>query len=306
MTSIEAPFLCAGTRCAGTLHLPAAATPHGVIIMAHGFGAIRAAGLRRFAERFVEAGYAAFLFDYRTFGDSEGTPRHWASPARHLQDWSAAIAHVRRLTEVQGAPVVLWGSSFGGGHVLQTAAFTAGIAGVISQVPHVSGVASLLQVPARIALKLTLAGLFDLAGSVLGRPYYRPIVGHPGDTAALASAECWDGYLRLFPQGARWNNKVLARVFLQLPWYSPGRHAIRIKVPTLMVVGMHDTVTPAAAARRAASLIRDCEFRALNCDHFAPYDKAFEENIRLQLDFLQRKILLAQPMIAWQEPASIA
>ena len=43
------------------------------------------------ARRFVEAGYAVYLFDYRNFGDSEGQPRHWVDPFRHLKDWDAAI-----------------------------------------------------------------------------------------------------------------------------------------------------------------------------------------------------------------------
>jgi hypothetical protein len=37
--------------------------------MAHGFGAERTFGLEPFAERFARAGLAAFLFDYRCFGD---------------------------------------------------------------------------------------------------------------------------------------------------------------------------------------------------------------------------------------------
>lgn len=77
MSSVDSPFYSHGLRCAGTLELPARAKRPPVIVMAHGFGAIRAAGLYDFAERFVKAGYAVFLFDYRSFGDSEGEPRHW-------------------------------------------------------------------------------------------------------------------------------------------------------------------------------------------------------------------------------------
>jgi alpha/beta superfamily hydrolase len=56
-----------------------------------------------FADVFVRAGMAALFFDYRTFGDSEGEPRHWVSPSRHLADWHAALAFLARngLAEVQ-------------------------------------------------------------------------------------------------------------------------------------------------------------------------------------------------------------
>ncbi len=291
MQTFDSPFTSHGTRCAGTLMLPGRPKPTAVIVMAHGFGAIRAAGLQPFAERFLQAGHAVFLFDYRSFGDSDGHPRHWASPRRHLQDWAAAIRHVRGLAGVRGCPLVIWGSSFGGGHVLQTAALNPAVDAVIAQVPHVSGLASTAEVLPHVALRLVLAGLRDLVGGWAGRHYYRPIVGRPGEVAALSTAECWDGYLRLFPTNANWTNQVLARVFLELPWYSPLRHAHKIRVPALIVAGADDSVTPAAAARRAANRIRDCEFHALPCNHFAPYfDDAFEANIALQLGFLGRRM----------------
>jgi hypothetical protein len=66
--------------------------------MAHGFGAERTFGLEPFAERFAQAGLAAFVFDYRCFGDSEGQPRNLVSPRRHLQDWEAALSYVKGLT----------------------------------------------------------------------------------------------------------------------------------------------------------------------------------------------------------------
>ena len=35
------------------------------------------------------------VFDYRTFGGSDGEPRHWVSPRRHVEDWRAALAFVK-------------------------------------------------------------------------------------------------------------------------------------------------------------------------------------------------------------------
>lgn len=35
------------------------------------------------------------VFDYRTFGGSDGEPRQWVSPRRHLQDWRAAVRFVQ-------------------------------------------------------------------------------------------------------------------------------------------------------------------------------------------------------------------
>ncbi len=291
MPSVDSPFYSHGLRCAGTLELPARAKRPPVIVMAHGFGAIRAAGLYEFAERFVKAGYAVFLFDYRSFGDSEGEPRHWVSPRRHLQDWSAALAHVRKLPQVDASRVILWGSSFSGGHVLQTAAEDGNVAAVIAQVPHVSGLASVSKVPLASLVKLSVAALRDVAGSLVGKPHYSRIVGRPGELAAMSTPEAWDGYMALFPEGVRWENKVLSRIFLELPLYSPGRYASRVKAPTLVVAGRQDSVTPPKAAQRAAAKLPQGEFELLESNHFQPYvEEMFEKNIGLQLGFLKRKV----------------
>ena len=66
-----------------------------VVVMAHGIAGQKDMGLQPFAEAFARAGLAVLLFDYRCFGGSDGEPRNWVSPARHLQDWTAALEYVR-------------------------------------------------------------------------------------------------------------------------------------------------------------------------------------------------------------------
>lgn len=304
MPSFDSRFLSQGESCAGTLMLPEGSERPPVIVMAHGFGATRAAGLHAFAQRFVAQGYAVYLFDYRNFGDSDGMPRHWVSPRRHLADWSAAVAHVRTLDGIDRERIVLWGTSFSGGHVIRTAANDRRIHAVIAQVPHVSGIASIRQVPLHVLARLAMAALLDHGGRLLGRPYYRPIVGRPGDVAAMTSAECQEGYARLLPAGANWENRTLSRVFLEVPFYSPIRSAHRITVPTLIVAGERDTVTPAAAARRAAMRIPQCEFHLLDSNHFEIHlenEAVFMQSIALQLGFLGRHVGL-EPQVRIRPP----
>lgn len=293
MISIDSSFESHGECCAGTLMLPDEPRRAPVIVMAHGFGATRAAGLNAFAEPFVAEGYAVYLFDYRNFGDSSGEPRHWVSPRRHLQDWVAAIRHVRSLSQIDSDRLVLWGTSFSGGHVIQTAARDPGVLAVIAQVPHVSGIASMKQISIGTSLRMSLAAWRDLLGSMLGRQHYSPIVGRPGELAALTGDDAWHGYARLLPAGARWENKVLSRIFLQVPLYSPIRHAHKVIAPTLIVAGRNDTITPAAAAQRAASRMADCEFHLVDGNHFELHlagEPAFARNLAIQLAFLRRHV----------------
>lgn len=286
---IRSDFNSQGERCAGNLILPQGVVNPGVVILGHGFAAEREFSLPDFARVFAEHGYAAYYFDYRTFGGSEGKPRHWVSPARHQEDWRAAIEHVRQLDCVDADRVVLWGSSYGGGHVLQLASEGAPILAVISQVPHVSGIATLMNLPLLNLVRGSISALRDLFGSVIGRPYYSAVLGRDGQFAAMASAEAWDGYYSIIPAESHWKNRVLARAFLTLPFFSPSQHVSKIKVPVFVLIGKNDTVTPPLAAKKAAQKIAAVELHILDCNHFEPYTgKHFQKNISLQLDFLSR------------------
>jgi dienelactone hydrolase len=155
-------FSSGDARCHAWLYLPEAPSaddgPPPVIVMAHGLGAIKALRLGAFAERFQEAGYACLVFDYRHFGDSDGEPRELLSIPRQREDWRAAVTCARSLPEVDGSRVVLWGTSFGGGHAIATAAADHSIAAAIAQCPFTDGIASARQISPRGSARLGVAG----------------------------------------------------------------------------------------------------------------------------------------------------
>src|SRR5271155_4010986 len=69
-------FYSEGSRIAADLFLPADFEPgqkRPGIVLCHGFTGVRQLMLPEYAQRFAEAGYASLIFDYRGFGDSEGT-----------------------------------------------------------------------------------------------------------------------------------------------------------------------------------------------------------------------------------------
>jgi dienelactone hydrolase len=103
--------------------------------MAHGFSGFREQRFDAYAERFVQAGMAVLVFDYRHFGDSDGTPRQLLSIRRQLQDWAAAIAFGRSLPGIDPQRIALFGTSLSGGHVLTMAARDRAIAAVVAQGP---------------------------------------------------------------------------------------------------------------------------------------------------------------------------
>lgn len=261
-----------------------------VIVMAHGFGAERSFGLRPFVDRFVDAGFAVLCFDYRGFGRSGGQPRYLVDPARHVQDYLAAIDAVAEQPELDPARIGLWGTSFSGGHVLVAAAQRPQVRAVSSQVPFVDGLASTAIYPLGLQLPAAAAGMWDMARAALGlSPHYVPIVG-PG-LCALAGDDCVEGYGRLMPADATHPGHVAARIFLTLPGYRPIRSAPKVSAPVLMVGAEHDSLIPIAAVEKTARALPDCTFERLPIGHFDPYSgPVFEQVVALQTDFFRRKL----------------
>src|SRR3954471_13134199 len=118
-------------ECAAWLYRPEDDGPHPIVVLAHGFGGVREARLWAYAERFAAAGLAALVFDYRHFGASAGQPRQLLDIQAQLADWRAAVSSARE----RFGRVGLFGSSFGGGHVLEIAADDHEIAAVVAQCP---------------------------------------------------------------------------------------------------------------------------------------------------------------------------
>jgi uncharacterized protein len=284
-------FRVGGDVLRGDLYRPESETRPPVVVMGHGFGAERRFGLPAFAERLCAAGLAVLLFDYRGFGDSAGLPRGLVDPGRHLADFAAAVRHARELDSVDGARLALWGASLAGGHVLVTAARLPNIAAVVAQVPHVDGLASALHYPLRLLPGATWRALRDLAAAALGRePVRVPIIG-PAGVRCLAAPDCHEGYRRLIPPGAVWQEDVPARILLTILAYRPICTARRIQAPVLIIAAEHDSLIPFAATRGTAKRIAYCQFEALPIGHFDLYEGPwFERSIALQIAFLRQHL----------------
>src|SRR5437764_15494202 len=81
-----------------------------VIVMAHGFSAVKEMYLDAFAEVFVTAGLNVLVFDNRNFGASDGEPRQEIDPAAQVPDYPHAITWARGLAEVDARRIGVWRS----------------------------------------------------------------------------------------------------------------------------------------------------------------------------------------------------
>ncbi len=263
-----------GTRCAAWLYVPEGEGPFPTLVMAHGLG------------------YACLVFDYRHFGASGGEPRQLLSIPRQHEDWVAAVAYARSLPEVDPEAVVLWGSSLSGGHVLAVAAGDPRVRAVISQVPHVSGYASLRNERLATVARLSLHGLYDSVRGLFGRsPHYVLSSASDGEVGLLNAPGESEGYLGLVPEGVAFDRRVAARFVLNIGLYSPG-HALRsLAMPTLVQVGLGDLTTPARPVIEACERAPNATLIQYQAGHFDPFtEPLFTTVARDQLGFLERHV----------------
>lgn len=293
---IDANFMSHGTRCGAWHYVPDGAEPRPYVVMAHGLGGTIELGLDDYAQRFAAAGYGVFAFDYRSFGFSDGEPRQVISVQRQLEDWHAALAHVRALPQVDRERIAIWGSSFGGGHVISVAARDHGLAAAIAQVPFADGLQSVFAMPLHAASRLLRAAFVDLARALFdASPRYVPLVGHPGDVALMAADDCHAGFMQLVPPAVaasgRWGNRAAARIALEIGRYSPLRSASSVAAPLLVVAAKTDTVAPAKGAIAVANAAPRGELCLYDKGHFDYYKGAgFAQIIGDELAFLERHL----------------
>lgn len=293
MRRFDVRFASGPYSCAGWLYEPdggPARTP--VIVLAHGLGATRDMGLTSYAERFCAAGYRAFVFDYRHFGDSEGEPRQLLDIPRQIDDWTAAVHYVRSLPGVNPDRVVLWGTSFSGGLVLSVAARDQRVGAVVAQCPFTHGLASALKLGLSSSTKVFGAALRDLIAHLRNRePAMVRITGQRGDAALMVSPDAAEGYAALISDAAGHRHEVSARAGMTIPLYAPGRAAKDLTCPVLFCVCDHDSVAPARVTRWYARRAGDREVRRYAAGHFEIYQgEHFEAAVADQVDFLQRRV----------------
>ena len=148
-----------GTRMSGDLFYPASMKAEDklpAIILCHGWGGVREHLNRAYAPQFAATGFVVLTFDYRGWGDSDSRMvlkdlmpkldekgqatvrvqaiRELVDPFDQTEDITNAINFIEGEPGVDTSRIGLWGTSYGGGHVLYVAAHDDRVKCVVSQV----------------------------------------------------------------------------------------------------------------------------------------------------------------------------
>lgn len=283
-------FISHGVRCAATLHKPESTTPFPTILMVHGWGGTQLMLVTNYIQAFNDAGFGVVTFDYPGWGNSEGLPRNVINPWKREKTVESALAYTKSLPEVDHTKLILWGSSFGGGHVVQLSAEHPEVKGAIAQVPMLDGMLAVKAVPLTRMIRFCWDIFLDIANPFGTR--YLPIISPESEYSSMDR----DGAWRI----ERWiqenlaqpqDNRIAARSLAAMGFYRPFKHLKRIQIPTLIIGATQDTVAPFDAAKVKRLSSEKVKVRTIDANHFDPYlEPWFEGNIKLQLDFAKALI----------------
>lgn len=289
--TIKSTFATGGDTCSAMLHLPDGAVDEQLpgILMVGGWGSVQQALTVSFVNRFVAAGYAVMEFDFPGWGLSGGWPRQDISPWRRVKAASAALAHLKSQPQVAAHRILVWGTSFGGGHVVDLATQHPDLQGAIIQVPMLDGLATMRAAPLKRMVQLLGLGVAGLLKP--GTPIQIPTVAREGELSTMDRDNAW-GALQLGLEahpGAKYVNRVTARSVLTIGFYRPWIRLKDVQVPMLIMGATRDTVAPFVEEKVRKMANPHLSVVQLDADHFDPYFEPFFPNaIKHQLGFLNK------------------
>ncbi len=272
-----------GTRCSAWLYLPECNEKKPVIVMAHGLGGTREMRLYEYAERFASEGYACFLFDYRNYGASDGIQRQLINVKMQLDDWNSAIDFIKKDNRVNGENLMLFGSSFSGGHVIWLSAHRNDIKATIAQCPYTDTIATIKAVSPLYILKKVPFVIADILSCITGyHPVMLKLSSFSGENAFMQADE---ETTKRFIGNTKFINEAPARTLLEFVKYSPGKYFGNINHPIYIAACSKDTLCPADKTVQLAAKAKHLTYKIYDCSHFEIYlDPYFEEVIN---DFIQ-------------------
>lgn len=274
-----------GSRLAAEVIRPAAsAGPRPAILLCHGWAGLKGHLAERYAVPFAEAGYVCLVFDYRGWGDSDGrlisTPqapglttagprtvearviRDLVDPIDQVADIRACLAWLLTEEGVDPTRVGLWGSSYGGGHVVVVAGTDERPKAVVAQI---GGFGSPTPNPDWVAQQRKRAA--DKARALIDPPVPQNIDAAPS--------------LKGVPDIAR-----------QL-FHSPIQAAEGVRAPTLFIdAEFEEYAEPATHGYIAEVVARHAvtERVTFPCKHYAIYDAFHAPALKLAVDWFDKHL----------------
>lgn len=287
----EIAFDASGVTLRGWLYRPAQTVPPPLVVMAHGYSAVKEMGLDDYAEVFCAAGLAVLVYDQRNLGASDGWPRQEIDPVAQRRDYSHAITYAQSLAGVDAQRIGVWGTSFTGGLVIVAAAVDRRIKCVVAQVPSLNALANLdiCNTPAGISALYETIDKERKSLAAGNPPTLIPVCSDdPSQPETSPGRRSW-AYFNHFVAAGRavWPGTfTTGSLELRLAYDALAFIERVAPTPLLMIVATEDDITPTRIA--LAAYERACEPKRLLLiagHHYRPYLEDFAQSSRAACDW---------------------
>lgn len=233
-------FQSEGKTLVGNLHLPAsyqAGDRLPAVVVAGSWTTVKEQMAGTYAAALAEAGYAALAFDFGGFGESEGHPRHYESPAAKVKDIQNAVSFLQTVDAVDANQIAGLGICASAGYMAVAVAEDTRIRSLITIAPWIhdativnavyGGEAAVQQ---KIAEAKTARQQFEQTGQIA----YVPAISTTDSSAAMFGE--FDYYLNP-DRGAipEWGNQFAVMSWAEWLTFSAMPQAAQIQVPTLFI-----------------------------------------------------------------------
>ncbi|MGL1901666.1 MAG: alpha/beta hydrolase [Fibrobacterales bacterium] len=274
----------------GTLYTPNDVNPESplpLILLCHGFAGVKELLLPNFAERFAKNGFAAVTFDYRGFGESEGT-RSRIIPQEQISDIRNALTYLETRPEINEKRMGVWGTSLGGAHSLVAAATDTRIKSVAVQITFGDGMRNNtghMDAPAIEKLNASLNKAWNAEvtkNKVMGLPLKRVLSDEQ-------SKQFYVDYAEDFPEAL--GVKVPFTTTRYINEYSPESYFSTLTAPTLVIGATNDIVNKPSESEEIFNKLQVDEKKLIMQDatHYDIYvGNNFESVSTAQLEWFQK------------------
>ena len=161
-------FYSEGLKVVGNLYVPGnheKGKKKAAIVVVGPKGSVKEQTAGIYAKKLSEKGFITLVIDHRTYGESEGEPRHYENPYMKIEDVKTAVSYIGSLNVVDKNKIAMLGVCNGGGFGAAAAIFDG-----------------------RVKAYASVSGLFDLRSQIIN--------GKPGDKANLLNIMKQSGQAR--------------------------------------------------------------------------------------------------------------
>jgi uncharacterized protein len=278
-----------------------------VIVMTQGLTLLKEHHIDDSARRFRAAGISALVYDHRSYGSSDGMPRHETNPLQQAEDYHDAVSAAMRLPGVDPDKTAIWGIGHSGGAAMIAAGDDPRVKAIILNMPFYSGAQDAKGFPPGILEKAWRDRETQTAASAPQTTYVQPwptsmknAVGEEGERTFLTSEHAFNFFneskKRSDAAGTPWENKMTLQSFYYIAKAEPRDFISRIAPrPLLYLAAQEDPLTGPLEDHKEVfgrATAPKAQFKVLTPHHLATYfEDAFERAIAVQIDFLQRTFL---------------